>query len=67
MQVNLNKIKGLMAENGDTQKDLADKLGIADMTLRNYFSGRTIMRIDTVSKIAEIYNVAPLVLLTFND
>lgn len=67
MQVNLNKIKGLMAENGDTQKDLADKLGIADMTLRNYFSGRTIMRVDTVSKIAEIYNVAPLVLLTFND
>lgn len=67
MQVNLNKIKGLMAENGDTQKDLADKLGIADMTLRNYFSGRTIMRIDTISKIAEIYNVAPLVLLTFND
>lgn len=67
MQVNLNKIKGLMAENGDTQKDLADKLGIADMTLRNYFSSRTVMRIDTVSKIAEIYNVAPLVLLTFND
>lgn len=67
MQVNLNKIKGLMAENGDTQKDLADKLGIADMTLRNYFNGRTIMRVDTVSKIAEIYNVAPLVLLTFND
>lgn len=67
MQVNLNKIKGLMAENGDTQKDLADKLGIADMTLRNYFNGRTIMRVDTVSKIAKIYNVAPLVLLTFND
>lgn len=67
MQVNLNKIKGLMAENGDTQKDLADKLGIADITLRNYFKGRTVMRIDTVSKIAEIYNVAPLVLLTFND
>ena len=67
MQVNLNKIKGLMAENGDTQKDLADKLGIADITLRNYFKGRTVMRIDTVSKIAEIYNVAPLVLLTFNE
>lgn len=67
MQVNLNKIKGLMAENGDTQKDLADKLGIADITLRNYFKGRTDMRIDTVSKIAEIYNVSPLVLLTFND
>lgn len=67
MQVNLNKIKGLMAENGDTQKDLACKLGITDETLRNYFRGKTIMRIDTISKIAEIYNVAPLVLLTFND
>lgn len=67
MQVNLNKIKGLMAENGDTQKDLARKLGITDETLRNYFRGKTIMRIDTVNKIAEIYNVAPLVLITFND
>lgn len=67
MQVNLNKIKGLMAENGDTQKDLARKLGITDETLRNYFKGETIMRVDTVSKIAAVYNVAPLMLLIFND
>jgi transcriptional regulator with XRE-family HTH domain len=65
MQVNLNKIKGLMAEHGDTQKDLADKLGISDMTLRNYLGGKTEMRVDTIGKIAEIYKVAPLVLLTF--
>lgn len=67
MQVNLNKIKGLMAENGDTQKDLARKLGITDETLRNYLKGETIMRVDTVSKIAAVYNVAPLMLLIFND
>ena len=67
MQVNLNKIKGLMAENGDTQKDLADKLGVSAETARNYINGKVAMRVDTISKIAEIYNVAPLVLLTFND
>ena len=67
MQVNLNKIKGLMAENGDTQKDLARKLGISVDTLHHYFKGETIMRVDTVSKIAAVYNVAPLMLLIFND
>ena len=67
MQVNLNKIKGLMAENGDTQKDLADKLGVNKATVSNWLLGKTPVRLDTVNKIAGIYNVAPLVLLTFSD
>lgn len=67
MQVNLNKIKGLMAENGDTQKDLADKLGVNKATVNNWLLGKTPVRLDTVNKIAGIYNVAPLVLLTFSE
>ena len=41
MKVNLSKIKGLMAEHGDTQLKLAEKLGIVPATLRSYLKGRT--------------------------
>lgn len=54
MQVNVAKIKGLMAEHGDTQDVLAEKLGIVPATLRSYLKGRTVMRVDTVAQIAEI-------------
>lgn len=63
MKVNLNKIKGLMAEHGDTQLDLAEKLGISENTLRHYFHQKTEMRVSMVGQIAEIYHVKPLDLL----
>ena len=44
MQVNVAKIKGLMAEHGDTQDVLAEKLGIVPATLRSYLKGRTVIR-----------------------
>ncbi len=67
MQVNVAKIKGLIAEHGDTQDTLAKKLGIVPNTLRNYLKGRTVMRVDTVAQIAEIYGVKPLDLLTVDE
>lgn len=63
MRVNVAKIKGLMAEHGDTQEKLAQKLGVSPTTLRTYLKGRTPMRVDTIAEIAEIYNVSPLILL----
>ena len=67
MQVNTARIRGLMAEHGDTQQDLAEKLGITPVTLREYLKGRQQMRVDTVSQIAAIYNVSPLDLLTIEE
>lgn len=63
MQVNTARIRGLMAEHGDTQQDLAEKLGITPATLRGYLKGRQQMRVDTVAEIANIYGVKPLYLL----
>lgn len=63
MQVNTARIRGLMAEHGDTQQDLAEKLGITPATLRGYLKGRQQMRVDTISEIATIYGVKPLYLL----
>lgn len=67
MQVNVAKIKGLMAEHGDTQEALAKKLNITPATLREYLKGRSVMRIDTVAHIAEIYSVSPLDLLLVQE
>ena len=67
MQVNVAKIKGLIAEHGDTQDTLTKKLGIVPNTLRSYLKGRTVMRVDTVAQIAEIYGVKPLDLLTVDE
>lgn len=63
MRINLMKIKGLMAENGDTQADLARKLGCSATTVGNYLSGKSDMRVVTVDQIAKVYNVSPLDLL----
>lgn len=63
MQVNTAKIRGLMAEHGDTQAELAAKLGISENTLRHYLKGTSEMRVSQIGEIAKIYNVAPLDLL----
>jgi len=63
MQVNIAKIKGLMAEHGDTQQDLAAKLGVTRTTINNYVLGKTTVTLETANKIAAIYNVDPLDLL----
>lgn len=63
MQVNVAKIKGLMAEHGDTQDDLARKMKMTSATLRNYLKGKTVMRVDTVAEIAKIYGIKPIELL----
>lgn len=63
MQVNTAKIRGLMAENGDTQETLAKKLGITRTTVNNYLTGDYSMSLETASRIAKIYNADPFTLL----
>lgn len=63
MQANTAKIRGLMAENGDTQQMLADKLGVTRTTVNNYLMEDYPMSLETLSRIAKIYNVDPFILL----
>ncbi len=67
MQVNVARIRGLMAEHGDTLGDLARKLNISYATLSHYINGRTEMRVNTVAQIAEIYKVSPISLLKIEE
>lgn len=63
MQVNVARIKGLMAEHGDTQETLAKKLGVTRTTVNNYLTGDYSMSLETASRIAKIYNADPFTLL----
>lgn len=57
MQINLRRIRGLMAEHDDTIKTLAEKIGVSATTVGNYLMGRTMMTIAIASRIASIYNI----------
>ena len=56
--VKLNKIKGLMAENGDTQKTLAAKLGISKQLISLKLTGKLAFSVEMLSQIAREYGVA---------
>ena len=67
MQVNTARIRGLMAEHGDTQQDLAEKLGVTRSTVNNYLQGVSPITLETATKIAKIYNADPLSLITVKE
>lgn len=67
MQVNTARIRGLMAEHGDTQQDLAEKLGVTRTTVNNYLQGVSPITLKTATKIAKIYNADPLSLITVKE
>lgn len=67
MQVNTARIRGLMAEHGDTQQDLAEKLGVTRTTVNNYLQGVSPITLETATKIAKIYNADPLSLITVKE
>lgn len=57
MEVNLNKIKGLMREHGETQAELAKYLGCCTTSVFNYLNGKTAMKAVDIFKIADKYKV----------
>ena len=67
MQVNTARIRGLMAEHGDTQQDLAEKLGVTRTTVNTYLQGVSPITLETATKIAKIYNADPLSLITVKE
>ncbi len=51
------KLKELRIQNNFTQEELAKKIGIKQYTYSNYESGKTEPNIETLKKIADIFNV----------
>ncbi|MCM1259663.1 MAG: helix-turn-helix domain-containing protein [Prevotella sp.] len=55
--MNISKLKGLMAEHGDTQEDIAKLLNIHVTSLYHKMKGKTEFKFSEVQIIASHYNV----------
>ena len=55
--MNVNKLRGLMAENNISRKYLAKKLGISVTSITNKLNGHTPFKIAEIQKVSEIFNV----------
>jgi DNA-binding XRE family transcriptional regulator len=56
---NLNKVKGLMAENDITQKDLAEKLGLSVTQTHKKITGQVEFKVNEMLALAEFLCVNP--------
>lgn len=55
--VKLDKIRGLMAENRDTQESLANKLGVSKQLINLKLCGKSPFSLDLLGKVAHLYGV----------
>ncbi|MGN0263913.1 MAG: helix-turn-helix domain-containing protein [Oliverpabstia sp.] len=52
-----NLIRNARKESGLTQKELAEKVGLAEITIRQYENNKREPRIETLQKIADVLNI----------
>lgn len=55
--MNINKLKGIMVENGATQADIAKLLGITERCVSNKMTGKTEFKVSELVKIADYFSV----------
>lgn len=63
-EFNTNKVKGLMAENGMTQADVAKSIKKSEFTLRNKLQGKTEFTATEIASIADLFRVSPDIFFT---
>lgn len=61
------RLKELRIENNYSQKEIADMIGIAQVTYSHYELGRRSVSIQNLVKIAQIYNVSVDYMLGLSD
>lgn len=57
VEFSINKVKGLMAENGYKQIDMADKLNLSLIGFQTKLNGKTEFKVSEVKELARIFNV----------
>jgi transcriptional regulator with XRE-family HTH domain len=62
----IKNLSALLEEEGITQRELAEKIGVTEVTISRYLSGERNPRIEIVSKIANFFNVTVDYLLGIN-
>ena len=63
----IKKLSILLEENNTTQRELAEKINVTEVTISRYLSGERSPRIDIVNKIAEFFKVSVDYLLGRTD
>ena len=61
------RLKSVRLENGMTQKDVYEKLGVSPNGYASYEQGRTEPNIDTIIKLCKIFDVSADYLLGIED
>lgn len=64
--IRINKLKGLFVEYGLSQKEVAEKLGITDVTLSRKLN-KGVLNSDEIYKLIEIFNIQDPVDIFFAD
>lgn len=64
MAFNAKKIRGLMAEHGLKQADIARVINKTEMTLRNKLQGKTEFTATEIATLANLFNVSPTIFFT---
>jgi transcriptional regulator with XRE-family HTH domain len=59
MAFNTNKVRGLMAEHGFNQNDIAKVINRSEVTLRSKLSGKTDFTATEIAALAKLFNVSP--------
>lgn len=63
----MNKLKGIMRENGVTQQELADKLGISVQSFNSKINGRTAFTVPEAMNIIEFLGIKNPEEIFFNN
>ena len=64
MYFNPNKVRGLMAEHGYNQTEVATAINRSEMTLRNKLTGKTKFTADEIAVLAKLFAVSPNIFFT---
>jgi transcriptional regulator with XRE-family HTH domain len=59
MSFNTSKVRGLMAEHGFNQTDIAKVINRSEVTLRSKLSGKTDFTATEIAALAKLFNVSP--------
>ena len=62
-----NRLAEMLKNKGMKQKDLADALGVSEVTVSRWLSGERKLSIETVEKIANVLETTPAYLMSENE
>ncbi|MFR5832467.1 MAG: helix-turn-helix domain-containing protein [Acutalibacteraceae bacterium] len=60
-------LREIRKEHGNTQREIADKIGITHQSYQAYESGKTIPTLENFLKICDFFNITPDVLLDIKE